>query len=150
MHIKDLRLWYRVAVVVGAATVLGTGIVTTLTVVVPPKHPKPVAAADITVTASGSMPKDHHTLRVVSARSDLTGKRELAWVADAGQPVGDARCTQNFHIGPGAPARVRPTLLICWRTSAARSVYTVAVDVDHRPSAKASVEAIDRAWDELG
>jgi len=150
VHIKDLRLRYRVAVVVGAATVLGTGIVTTLTIVVPPKHAKPVVAAGVTVRSSGSMPKDHHTLRVVSANSDLTGQRELAWVADKGQPVGDARCTQNFRIGPGAPARVRPTLLICWRTSAQRSVYTVAVDVDHRPSPKASVDELDRVWNELG
>ncbi len=107
-------------------------------------------SASVTVTSSGSMPKDHHTLRVVSARADLSGQRELAWVADAGQPVGDARCTQNFHIGPKATARVRPTLLVCWRTSPDRSVYTVAVDVDHRPSAQASVAVIDDVWSRLG
>src|SRR4051812_8356450 len=39
-----------------------------------------VNASDaITVTNSGSMPKDHHTLRVVSAARDLSGQRELTW-----------------------------------------------------------------------
>jgi hypothetical protein len=104
---------------------------------------------DVTVTSSGSLPKEHHTLRVVSARSDLSGQRELAWAADAGRVVGDARCTQNFRFNAASRAGVRPTLMICWRTSATKSVYTVAVDIDHRPSAQASVAIIDRIWSKL-
>jgi hypothetical protein len=103
-----------------------------------------------TVTTSGSMPQLHHTLRVVSARANLTGRRELAWAADTGHAVGDARCTQNFRFNPYSSARLRPTLLLCWRASAGKTVYTVAVDVDHRPSERASVAVIDRAWKSLG
>jgi len=109
-----------------------------------------IPPAAVQVTNSGSLPRDHHTLRVVSARGDLTGQRELAWVADAGHPVGDALCSQNFRFNPGSSAGPRPTMLICWHTSADRSVYTVAVDIDHPPSERASVATIDRVWSTLG
>ena len=109
-----------------------------------------IGGTEVTVTTSGSLTADRHTLRVVSARTDLTGTRELAWAADAGHLVGDARCTQNVRLTPTAPARVRPTLLLCWRTSAERSAYTVAVDLDHRPSERDSVASLDQAWARLG
>ena len=125
-----------------------------------PSHPAPSGATATTRSVvingisatqvdSGSMPGLHHTMRVVSAYGDLWGMRELAWVADAGEPVGGARCTQNFHIG-ATPTRVRPTLMICWRTSATRSVYTVAVDIDHRPSALVSAALVAQVWNSLG
>ncbi|MEN3308166.1 MAG: hypothetical protein V7603_4368 [Micromonosporaceae bacterium] len=103
-----------------------------------------------TITESGSMPTLHHTMRVVSARADLWRQRELAWVADAGHKVGDATCTQNFRFNPTGAARVRSTLLLCWHTSATKSVYTVVVDVDHRPSEHDSVAIIDQTWSKLG
>jgi hypothetical protein len=115
----------------------------------PPHAPAHPAVAP-TVTNSGSLPKDHHTLRVVSARGDLSGARELTWAADSGHPVGSSRCTQNFRIGPSSPASERPTMLLCWRTSAGKSVYTIAVDIDHRPSERASVATIDTVWSKLG
>ncbi|HKT02426.1 MAG TPA: hypothetical protein VJT31_23090, partial [Rugosimonospora sp.] len=99
-----------------------------------------------TVTNSGSLPRQHHTLRVVSARGDLAGQRELAWAADSGYAVGSARCTQNFRFNVDSPARVRPTLMLCWRTSPAKTVYTIAVDVDNRPSAAASVAVLNQVW----
>lgn len=102
------------------------------------------------VTDTGSIADDHHTMRVVSALTDLTGKLELAWVADAGTPVGDAHCTQNIQVSPDSPARVRPTLVICWRTSPQKSVYTMAVDLDHTPSSAASVALLDQTWNALG
>ncbi len=110
--------------------------------------PVPAPSLDATVTTSGTVAVDHHMLRVVAARRDLTGQGELAWVADSGYPVGDARCSQTFRIGT-TPVRVRRTLLICWRTSPARSVYTVAVDIDRSPSATDSVAALNRAWTSL-
>jgi hypothetical protein len=110
----------------------------------------PAPAVSVTVTNSGSIAEEHHTLRVVSARADLSGQRELAWVADSGRPVGTARCTQNFQFSPDSPAAVRPTMLLCWRTSANKSVYTVAVDLDHPPSEQAAVATIDRVWSDLG
>jgi len=102
-----------------------------------------------TVTTSGSLKRDRRTMRVITARGDLTGQRELAWAADEGRAVGNARCTQNFRFNPGASVGERPTMLLCWRTSSDRSVYTVAVDLDGRPSTSDSVAAIDKAWSKL-
>ena len=118
----------------------------------PPATTKPMAVSPaVTVTDSGSMPKDHHTLRVVSARKDLTGYHELGWAADSGHAVGAARCTQNFRIGgPNVPARVRPTMLLCWRTSQTRSVYVLAVDIDRKPSEQTAVATITKVWAKLG
>jgi hypothetical protein len=118
-----------------------------------PLAPQGAAAAlsdaDVTVTQSGSLVKGG-TLKVVSARADLTGQRELSIVADDGRAVGEARCTQYVRFSEGAPAIEKPTMMICWRTSADRSVYTVAVVKSGRPSADASVAALNRRWAMLG
>ena len=122
---------------------------------VPVQRPVPQAHAaavvqDVTVIDSGSLRKDRGTLRVVSGRGDLTGQRELAWVADDGQPVGDARCTQTFLFADNAKPARKSNLLVCWRTSAEKSVYTVTVDLDGRPSKRDSVAALDKQWSRLG
>jgi hypothetical protein len=106
-------------------------------------------AAQITVTESGSMSRDGATLRVVSALGDLSGQRELGWVADDGQPVGTSYCSQNFHYSAGVPAGENPALLVCWRISAVKSVIAVAVSDRGRPSAANAVAAIDRRWESL-
>ena len=114
---------------------------------------KPAAAvsvAPVTVTTTGSLPKDHHTMRIVSAHADLTGQRELAWAADSGHPVGAARCTQNFRFNPQSPAGIRPTMLMCWRTSQAKSVYVISVDLDHKPSEQAATAVLSQTWNKLG
>jgi hypothetical protein len=108
-----------------------------------------VAADDIKVKTFGTVHEDHKTLRVVSARGDLSGQHELGWVADAGEAVGDAQCSQNFRFAGGRPVVEKPTLLVCWRLSATKSVYTVAVRIDGRPSKEESVAAIDEAWSKL-
>ena len=110
----------------------------------------PTAAATPTVTESGSITKDRRTLRIVTLKGDLTGQRELAWAADEGRVVGSSRCTQNFRLNPNDPAKVRPTMLLCWRISKTKSVYTVAVDLAGKPSEKDSVATIDKAWSSLG
>ena len=115
-----------------------------------PQTTTSVLTAAVTQTQSGTLRTDGRMMRVVSARQDLTGLRELAWVADRGVPVGDARCSQRFRFVAGAPATEKPTLLICWRTSAAKSVYTVAVAAEGRPSTAASVAAIDARWTAMG
>ena len=98
-----------------------------------------------------SVPRtDGGSLRVITARFDLSGQRELLWAADAGRAVGDARCTQKFHFSNVEKPAVRPNLLLCWRTSADRSVATVLVDQHGRPSAVESVRIIDREWAKLG
>ncbi|WP_199516756.1 hypothetical protein [Nucisporomicrobium flavum] len=108
-----------------------------------------VADEDLTVTTIGSLKDDKATIKVVSARLDLTGQRELGWVAGKGEKAGSASCTQKIRVSPDLPARLRPTLLLCWRTSASRSVYTVAVNLTGKPSVKASVAQIDKAWSAL-
>jgi hypothetical protein len=108
------------------------------------------AASDLTVTDSGSLRADRGTLRVVSARGDLTGYKELAWVADDGDPVGPARCSQTFRFANNAKPARKPNLLVCWRTSAAKSVYTVMVDLDGHPSEQDSVAALAKRWAAMG
>jgi hypothetical protein len=117
------------------------------------KHPLiklPAAPGEVAVTDHGSVQQDGKTLRIVTARKDLTGYDELAWVADDGTKVGNARCSQKFRLSNEEAPEERPTLLLCWRTSEKKSVYTVAVDVKKRPSKAESVAAIDRAWSRLG
>jgi hypothetical protein len=120
---------------------------------VPLKHPlpapaAPVPASAVTVTNSGG-PGDAATLRVISARADLTGQRELGWVADSGAVVGSAHCSQTVRFSSNGKASLKPNLLICWRTSATRSVVTVMVSMDGHPSRKDSVAALNKRWAEL-
>ena len=53
-------------------------------------------------------------------------------------------------MSDGAPVQEKPTLMICWRTSADRSVYTIAVVRTGRPDAEDSVAALNRQWNKLG
>jgi hypothetical protein len=105
-----------------------------------------VTPADVTVT---QVTKGRQSLRVFSARKNLAGYRELGWVADGGEPVGDARCSQTFRFSAAMKPAEKPALLVCWRTSATRSVYSIATNADGRPSKQASVAAIDKQWNRL-
>lgn len=89
------------------------------------------------------------TVKVVTAKGDLTGQRELLLAADQGQPVGQARCTQRLKFANSAVSREMPTVLLCWRVSAKRSVVTFAVAKKGKPSAQASESIIDREWAKL-
>ena len=109
-----------------------------------------VAAGPVSVRNTGSL-QQGGTMRIVSAPYDLTGTRELLWAADEGNPAGDdVRCTQNFKLSNDTEARVRPTMLLCWRTSAGKSVVTVAVARKGKPASAASVAVIDREWAKIG
>ncbi|GAA2638306.1 hypothetical protein [Paractinoplanes durhamensis] len=90
------------------------------------------------------------SLRVVTARFDLTGQREMLWAADKGKPVGAAHCTSKIHFSNAAEPVVQPNLLLCWQTSAAKSVVTVLVDQGGHPSAEESVKVINSEWAKLG
>lgn len=109
-----------------------------------------VATVQDTEVTTSTVRRGGETLTVKSARQDLTGYAELRLAADEGKKVGNARCTNKIRASAGAPATERPTLLLCWRTSAQRSVFTLAVKVTGRPSQAASVAAIDKAWAKLG
>jgi hypothetical protein len=105
------------------------------------------AAGDATVVGRqyGST-KERKTIRVVAARTDLTGKLELAWAADKGTKHGDARCTQSFEFAEGGRVGVRPTMVMCWRTSATFSAYSIIIDLDKAPKPAEAVSAIDDIW----
>jgi hypothetical protein len=90
------------------------------------------------------------TIRVVTAKFDLTGQQEMLIAADRGRPVGDARCTNRVHFTNAAAPREIPNLLLCFRTSATRSVVTLAVGKKGSPSAAASAAVIAREWARLG
>jgi len=106
--------------------------------------------AEVHEITHGSPKSKKGTIKVVSARLDLTGQRELSWIVDEGEPVGDAHCSQRFRIMAGGPVAVKPTLLVCWRTGKTKSVYTVAINMLEKPSRKASVAAISKEWARLG
>ncbi|MGX6607158.1 hypothetical protein ACWKSP_34295 [Micromonosporaceae bacterium Da 78-11] len=108
------------------------------------------AAAVAPVTVAKEQAADGSTIRVVTARHDLTGQWELLWAADMGRSVGMSRCTQNFRINGSTVAQVRPGMLLCWRTSQVKSVVTVATVPRGRPVASTSVAVINREWAELG
>ncbi|BBH63800.1 hypothetical protein ACTI_04850 [Actinoplanes sp. OR16] len=116
-------------------------------------HPLTAAAqspdAPVNAKTYGSARKEGREIHVYSARRDLTGYRELRWVAAAGKKVGNANCTQTFKLANDKTPKVKPNLLICWRMSADRSVYTVSVDLDGKPSKKQSARMIDAEWRKL-
>jgi hypothetical protein len=107
----------------------------------------PVTTADVTTTQSL---QNGERLTVSSARQDLTGYNHLGLVADPGVKYGEARCTKKIKVRAAEKPRERPTLLICWRTTATKSVYTMAVKLDGRPDPKLSVAALDKEWAKLG
>jgi hypothetical protein len=105
-----------------------------------------LTAAGREIVVAAEPGADGSAIRIVSARHDLTGRGALLWAADAGRPVGDARCTQNFRIGGGAVRETRPGLLLCWRVSPVKSVVTVASSPTGSPVAATSARVIERVW----
>ncbi|MEU4688358.1 hypothetical protein [Actinoplanes sp. NPDC023714] len=93
--------------------------------------------------------KEGKTLRVITAKHDLSGQRELLWAADDGEKVGQARCTQNFKFTNNPKPKIRPTMLMCWRTSKEKSVVTIAIDMDEKPSKAESVKELSERWKTL-
>jgi len=108
------------------------------------------AAESAPVTVSYRSGTDGSTIRVVSAHYDLTGRWELLAAADRGHIVGGARCTPNLNAGPAATPKIRPSMLLCWRTAANKSVVTIAIDKLRPPSARASAEVVDQEWTAMG
>ena len=102
---------------------------------------KKAAGGAVLAARTYGQKNSNHIVRVVAARADLTGGLELAWAADAGQKVGAVSCTNKTRLTPDQPPRVRPTLMLCWRTSPSLSVYTLVVD----PKATSPVPTTDAA-----
>ena len=90
------------------------------------------------------------TIRIVTAKRDLTGQRELLLAGDDGKDVGNGvTCTSDVKINAAVPEVQQPTMLLCWRTSKSRSVVTMAVIPKGDPPTEASAEIIDKEWAEL-
>lgn len=102
---------------------------------------KKAAGGAVLAARTYGQKNSNHIVRVVAARADLTGGLELAWAADAGQKVGPVSCTNKTRLTPDQPPRVRPTLMLCWRTSPSLSVYTLVID----PKATSPVPTTDAA-----
>ncbi|MFI1994347.1 hypothetical protein [Actinoplanes sp. NPDC020271] len=91
------------------------------------------------------------TIRVSSARFDLSGQSDLRLAADAGYPVGDGvHCTSRVRFAADDPAAARDDLLLCWRTSDDRSVVTMAIATQGSPDPRDSVAVIEQEWATLG
>ncbi|MFI1994351.1 hypothetical protein [Actinoplanes sp. NPDC020271] len=103
-------------------------------------------AKEVTVGSA----KKGQTMRIITAHGDLTGQRELAWVAGGITKHGDTECTQKFKFYNEATPKTRDNLLVCWRTSTKRSVITVVAKIDGHPPVAKSLEVIEREWRKLG
>ena len=106
-----------------------------------------VAAHGTPLVAQGyGTPGAHRSLRAVVARTDLTGSLELAWAADAGHAAGTGHCTQNVRLVPQGQAGVRPTIMLCWRTSATLSAYVLVIDPRATLADADAAPALDQLW----
>jgi hypothetical protein len=115
-------------------------------------QPRPggVAAADTGAMVRNEITPDGAQVRIVSAHYDLTERWKLLGAADAGEPVGAARCTQNFKVDGMPLPQNRPGLLLCWRTSPGKSIIVVATRAGGRPSPAVGATVIAREWERLG
>lgn len=111
-------------------------------------RPGTLVAASQPITVANEAGPDGTTIRVVSARYDVTARGAMLWAADEGLPIANARCTQNLLVN--GRAQVRPGMMLCWRASPGRSVVAVATSKYGRPAAALSAAAIERAWSHLG
>lgn len=104
------------------------------------------ASQENRVTVRHEVTPDGANVRVVSARYDLTQSWQKLWVADVGRPIGSVRCTQNFRADGQPVDQVRPGLLLCWRTSAGKSVVAIATG---RPQETYVAAVVEREWSVL-
>lgn len=115
-----------------------------------PAAPATVApVVGLSRTTTGSLSKGG-IVRVVSARSDLTGQQELAWVAGGVTDFGDDKCSQTFKLSNDPEPQEKPNLLLCWRTSAKKSVVAVVVDPNGHPSRPEALTELHKKWQSLG
>jgi hypothetical protein len=88
-------------------------------------------------------------VRVVTARSDLTGQQELGWVSGGVTSYGDNQCSQTLRLSGDAQPTKKPNLLMCWRTSAKKSVVAVVVDPKGKPSRTKALDVLEKKWRDM-
>jgi hypothetical protein len=116
------------------------------------KRPLPGASQEVAglrTTTQGSL-NSGGIVRMVTARGDLAGQRELAWVAGGTKKYRGVPCSQTVRFSEGAVPQRKANLLICWRTSAKKSVISIVVDPDGRPSREKAVDALEAKWRSMG
>ena len=108
-----------------------------------------VQSADSLVEETRPLP-DGGTMRITSARYDLSGQREMLLAADNGKPAGAARCTQNLRFAQNTKPIQRPNTLLCWRLTEDRSVVVLTVSRSNEPAQAQTLNALDAQWNRLG
>jgi hypothetical protein len=117
--------------------------------VVRPAPPKPTkSVAEVSQQTVGSL-KEGGIVRVVSARGDLTGQRELAWVAGGVTAYKGMHCSQTFQFN-SKPAEKKDNLLLCWRATDKKSVVAIVVDPKGKPSKDKAKTALEERWNGMG
>jgi hypothetical protein len=106
-------------------------------------------ASNIEVITMGSL-KEGGIVRIMSAREDLTGQRELAYVAGGVENFRGVPCSQTFQFTTQARPAKKDNLLMCWHTTAEKSVVAIVVDSKGHPSRDKAVAAIERKWRSMG
>ncbi|MFC7527654.1 hypothetical protein [Actinoplanes sp. GCM10030250] len=117
----------------------------------PPVVPKAAAAAapPVEMTTKGSL-KEGGIIRTLTARGDLTGQRELAYVAGGVKEYRGVSCSQTFQFSTNPKPEKKDNLVMCWRTSAKKSVAVMVVDPKGKPSKDKAVDAIEKNWRSMG
>lgn len=116
----------------------------------PLKRPlEPAKAGSVAITETTRKLDGEATMRIFTALGDLTGQRPLDWAADKGTSTGNSRCTQKFRFSRDEPGRVRPTMLLCWRTSATRSAAVLSVTPNGTPSTEETTATLADEWKKL-
>ncbi|BEL12327.1 hypothetical protein Q0Z83_105180 [Actinoplanes sichuanensis] len=93
---------------------------------------------------------ENGTVRITTARFDLTGHPPALVAGDRGKAVGGGvRCTDTVRFAQGQPAIKRPTVLLCWRFSKTRSLVTMMATPKSEPTLSQSMEIFRREWKKL-
>lgn len=115
-----------------------------------PVIPQVTQTADnIEVTTEGSL-KEGGIVRIMAAREDLTGQRELAYVAGGVQEFRGVPCSQTFQFSTNPQPAKKDNLLMCWRTTPQKSVVAIVVDPKGRPSRDKAIDELEKKWRSMG
>ncbi|GGN61425.1 hypothetical protein GCM10010112_18580 [Actinoplanes lobatus] len=110
---------------------------------VTPKAVRPLG--EVQTTTEGSF-AEGGMIRILSARGDLTGQRELSGVAGGIEKYGNVSCSQTFKFATSPRPAKKPNLLMCWRATPDKSVAAIVVDPKGNPSRERAVAAIQKKW----
>ncbi|PRX18684.1 hypothetical protein CLV67_112159 [Actinoplanes italicus] len=114
------------------------------------REPSKADPGKVRTVENGTLKDNRRMMRIVSSRQDLTNFRELAWIADEGKPFRNARCSRTVQVSENVEPKEKPTMLMCWRLTPKKSVYTITVDLKKNPTPQEGVAALEREWKRMG